>query len=282
VKREAVVKIHIGINGAAGRMGQRLVHLSREDPELVLVAALEAPGHPRLGEDMGELCGLGPLGVAVRSDVPLSERLDVLIDFSAPEGTMTVLPLCVDRRIPLVVATTGHSAEQKRQIEGAAHHTALLMAPNMSLSVNVLFQLVRQAAQLLRDKDFDVEIVERHHRFKKDAPSGTALHFARIVQEAMGGGDMRHGREGLTGERPRQEIGMHALRVGDNVGEHAIIFSTLGETLELTHKGHTRDSYARGTLLAAKFLASKPAGWYTMNDVLGLPGTLPASEGRGS
>src|SRR5207248_2188457 len=137
-----VVKIHIGINGVAGRMGQRLVHLSREDPELTLVAALEAPGHPRLGQDIGEVCGLGPLGVPIRADVPLSTRVDVLLDFSVPEGTMTILPLCVDRRIPLVVATTGHTAEQKRDIETAAHHTALLMAPNMSLAVNVLFQLV--------------------------------------------------------------------------------------------------------------------------------------------
>src|SRR5262249_43223465 len=143
-------------------------------------------------------------------------------------------------------------------------------APNMSLSVNVLFQLVRQAAALLQGKDFDVEIIERHHRFKKDAPSGTALHFARVVQEAVGGGDLKHGREGLTGERPRAEIGMHAIRVGDNVGEHTIIFSTLGETLELVHKGSSRDSYARGALEAAKFLASKPPGRYTMNDVLGI------------
>ena len=264
------MKIPIGINGAAGRMGQRLVHLAREGSDLALVAALEAPGHPCLGRDVGEVCGLGVLGVPICSDVALSERVDVIIDFSAPAGTMAVLPLCVERRIPLVVATTGHTAEQVRALEGAAHHTALLMAPNMSLSVNVLFQLVRQAAELLRGKDFDVEIVERHHRFKKDAPSGTALHFAHLVREAMGGGEVRHGREGLTGERPRQEIGMHALRVGDNVGEHTIIFSTLGETLELVHKGHSRDSYARGALLAAKFLAGKPAGRYAMTDVLGL------------
>ncbi len=183
---------------------------------------------------------------------------------------MAVLPMCLQQTVPLVVATTGHSAEQKREIEAAAHQTALLMAPNMSLAVNVLFRLVRQAAELLAGKGFDVEVVERHHRFKKDAPSGTALHFARVVQEAMGQTAIRHGREGLVGERPPHEIGVHAIRVGDNVGEHAIIFSTLGETLELTHKGHTRDSYARGALLAAKALAGKPPGRYTMNDVLGL------------
>jgi 4-hydroxy-tetrahydrodipicolinate reductase len=263
------MKTHIGINGAAGRMGQRLVCLAREDVELTVTAALESAKHPAAGRDVGEVCGLGPIGVAVRPDVPLNERLDVMIDFSAPEGTMLVLPVCVERRIPLVVATTGHTPEQRREIEAAAHQTALLMAPNMSLSVNVLFALCKQAATLLRGKDFDVEIVERHHRFKKDAPSGTAMHFARIIQEVIGG-DLKHGREGISGERPRTEIGMHALRVGDNVGEHTIVFSTLGETLELTHKGHTRDSYARGALLAAKFLANKPAGRYTMNDVLGI------------
>jgi len=144
------------------------------------------------------------------------------------------------------------------------------MAPNMSLSVNVLLRLVSEAARLLAGKDFDVEIVERHHRYKKDSPSGTALQFARIVQEAMGQAELKHGREGLVGERPRGEIGMHALRVGDNVGEHTIIFSTLGETLELTHRGHTRDSYARGALLAAKFLAASRRGANGMEDVLGL------------
>jgi 4-hydroxy-tetrahydrodipicolinate reductase len=264
------MKTILGINGAAGRMGQRLVHLIGEDNELTLGAALEAANHPRLGQDIGELAGLGKLGVPIRADLPRDLRLDALIDFSMPEGTMAVLPWCVERRLPLVVATTGHTAEQRREIESAAHQTAVLMAPNMSLSVNVLFQLVRQAATLLKGKGFDVEIVERHHRFKKDAPSGTALHFARIVQEVMGQTELRHGREGLVGERPPHEIGMHALRIGDNVGEHTIIFSTLGETLELVHKGHTRDSYARGALAAAKFLAGKQPGQYTMNDVLGL------------
>ena len=263
------MKIRLGINGAAGRMGQRMVCLSREDPELAVSAALEAPGHPAQGKDVGEVCGLGPIGAPVRSEIPLGHPVDVLIDFSVPEATLKVLPVCVDRRIPIVIATTGLSPEQRREIESAAHHVAVLMAPNMSLSVAVLFALCRQAAALLKDKDFDVEIVERHHRYKKDAPSGTAMQFARIVQEVMGG-ELRHGREGITGERPRGEIGMHALRVGDNVGEHTVIFSTLGETLELTHKGHTRDSYARGALAAAKFLAGKPAGRYAMNDVLGI------------
>jgi 4-hydroxy-tetrahydrodipicolinate reductase len=260
----------IGINGACGRMGQRIAQLAHQDSELAIGAALEAAGHPQLGRDIGELAGLGTLGVPVRSEVAPDQRLDVMIDFSLPEGTKAVLPVCVQRRIPLVVATTGHTAAQKEEIEAAAHETALLLAPNMSLAVNVLMSLVSQAAKMLRDKGFDVEILERHHRFKKDSPSGTALQFARIVQEAMGQTQLRHGREGLVGERPPHEIGVHALRVGDNVGEHTIIFSTLGETLELAHRANTRDCYARGALLAAKFLANRPAGRYSMNDVLGL------------
>jgi 4-hydroxy-tetrahydrodipicolinate reductase len=264
------MKTTIGINGACGRMGQRLVALAREDKELALGAALEAAGHPQQGKDVGEVAGIGPIGVPVRSELPVEQRLDAVIDFSQPEGTMTVLPVCVQRRIPLVVATTGHSPAQRRDIEEAAHDVALLMAPNMSLAVNVLMSLVRQAAEALKDKGFDVEILERHHRFKKDSPSGTALHIARLVQEAMGQTRLRHGREGLVGERPAEEIGVHAIRVGDNVGEHTIVFSTLGETLELTHRAHARDCYARGALQAAKFLAGKPAGRYTMNDVLGI------------
>jgi 4-hydroxy-tetrahydrodipicolinate reductase len=180
------------------------------------------------------------------------------------------LPTCTARRIPLVVATTGHTAAQKREIEAAAHETAILFAPNMSLVVNLLFKLVKLTAETLKGKGFDAEIVERHHRFKKDSPSGTAAHFAEIIREAQGGGKFVHGREGIVGERTADEIGVHAVRGGDNVGEHTIIFTTLGETLELVHKGHSRDSYARGALLAAKFLAAKGAGRYTMADVLGL------------
>jgi 4-hydroxy-tetrahydrodipicolinate reductase len=260
----------IGITGVCGRMGQRILQLAQGDPQLVVAATLEMPGHPHRGRDAGEVAGVGKIDVLIRPELPIDQRLDVMIDFSAPEGTMAVLPVCVQRRIPLVVATTGHTAAQREEIEAAAHQTALLMAPNMSLAVNVLMMLVQQAAKALRDKNFDVEILERHHRFKKDSPSGTALHFARLVQDVMGQTGVRHGREGLVGERPTNEIGVHAIRVGDNVGEHTIIFSTLGETLELTHRAHTRDCYARGALQAAKFLAGKPAGRYTMKDVLGL------------
>ena len=264
------MKIHIGINGVCGRMGQRLIALAREDPALTVVAALDAAGHPSLGRDAGEIAGTGPLGIAVAAEVPLHTRVDVIVDFSMPDGTMTVLKTCLARKIPLVVATTGHTPEQRREIEAAAHETAILMAPNMSLVVNVLFKLTQTAAQLLTGYGYDVEIVERHHRFKKDSPSGTALHFAKLIQDVQGQTELRHGREGVVGERPAHEIGLHAVRAGDNVGEHTIIFSTLGETMELVHKGHSRDAYAKGALQAAKFLAGKPAGRYSMSDVLGL------------
>ena len=264
------MKTIIGVNGACGRMGKRIVQLAHEDKELAIGAALEFPGHPDQSKDAGVVAGIGAIDVPVSTCIPADRRLDVVVDFSTPEGTMAALSICVPRRIPLVVATTGFTLAQKAEIEEAAHETALLMAPNMSLAVNVLMSLVKRAAELLRDKNFDVEILERHHRFKKDSPSGTALHFAKIVQDAMGQTQLRHGREGLVGERPAHEIGVHAIRVGDNVGEHTILFSTLGETLELSHRAHARDCYVRGALQAAKFLANRPAGRYTMNDVLGL------------
>jgi len=265
------MKTSIAVNGACGRMGKRILQLAHEDPSLKIVAALDAAGHPDLGKDAGELAGLGRLGVEVVSSLPNHTRVDAVIDFSMPEGSMVVLKTCIDRGIPIVVATTGFTPEQRQEIESAAHHTAVLLAPNMSLVVNVLFKLVREAAKALQDKGFDAEIIERHHRFKKDSPSGTAIHFAKVIQEVWGEDfAIQHGREGLVGERPAKEIGMHAVRAGDNVGEHTIVFSTLGETMELVHKGHTRDAYVRGALAAAKFLAGRPAGRYSMEDVLGL------------
>jgi 4-hydroxy-tetrahydrodipicolinate reductase len=264
------MKTLIGINGACGRMGQRLIALASEDHHLGISAALDAARHPKIGTDAGELAGVGSLGVKIAAELPLTTRIDVMVDFSQPDGTMAVLGLCIARRIPLVVATTGHSAVQRNEIEAAAHETAILFAPNMSLVVNVLFKLTQIAAKLLKGHGYDVEIIERHHRFKKDSPSGTALHFAKIVQDEQGQTQLRHGREGAIGERPAHEIGIHSIRAGDNVGEHEIIFSAIGETMELVHKSHSRDAYARGALQAAKFLAGRPAGRYTMKDVLGL------------
>jgi 4-hydroxy-tetrahydrodipicolinate reductase len=264
------MKIQYVMNGACGRMGRRIVALGHEDPRFHLTAAVDNPKHPDLGKDAGELAGVNRLNIPVTANPPAGQKIDVAIDFSTPEGTMEILDVCVALQVPLVIATTGFEEHHKAAIAAAAKKTAILFSPSMSLVVNLLFKLTHEAGTALRGKGFDVEIVERHHRFKKDAPSGTAVQFAKIVQNAMAQEKIVHGREGLVGERPASEIGMHAIRGGDNVGEHTIIFTALGETMELVHKGSSRDSYARGALLAAAFLAGKPAGNYTMADVLGL------------
>ncbi|MBS0261949.1 MAG: 4-hydroxy-tetrahydrodipicolinate reductase [Planctomycetes bacterium] len=262
-------KFTLGVNGAAGRMGQRIVALAHADPKLDVTAALEAPGHPQLGKDAGELAGLGKIGVPVAA--ALSDRVDVIIDFSSPRGAVAAAKLCAERQIPLVVATTGLEGADRETVLSAAQMTPVLISPSMSLAVNLTMKLVREAARLLRQipDGVDVEIIERHHRYKEDAPSGTALKFGQIVAEEMGQTDHVHGRHGRPGARPRCEIGYHALRVGDNVGEHSIVFGMLGETIDLTVKGSTRDCYAYGALAAAKFLVTKKPGLYSMADVLG-------------
>lgn len=262
--------IQVAVNGAAGRMGQRIVALTQADPELRLVAAVESPTSPRLGHDAGEVAGIGPLGVTISAS--LEVRPDVVIDFSTPEGLVHVAAVCGERRIPLVGATTGLNPSQRAAVVAASQQTPVLLAPSMSLAVNLAMKLVREAARALKDlpSGVDVEIVERHHRFKEDAPSGTALRFGEIVAAEMGQTEHRHGRHGQVGRRPRGEIGYHAVRTGDNVGEHQIIFGMMGETLEVYVRGHTRDSYAYGALAAAKFLATRPPGLYSMADVLGL------------
>ncbi len=263
-------KLRLGVNGAGGRMGQRIVALASKDPELIVSAALENAKSPSIGKDAGELAGIGKIGVLVSSQ--LDQPVDVIIDFSVPAGAIAAARLCDEATIPLVIATTGLTPEQREAIIAISHKTPLLMAPSMSLAVNVAMQLVREAGRLLKSvpEGVDVEIVERHHRFKEDAPSGTALHFGKIVAEEMGQTNHIHGREGRPGLRPRDEIGYHALRTGDNVGEHTIVFGLMGETLEVTVRGHTRDSYAYGALSAAKFLVKQQPGLYSMRDVLGL------------
>lgn len=260
----------IAIHGAAGRMGRRLVALAAADPGLTLAAAVARPGHAHLGADAGELAGVGRVGVPVTAELPAGVDIRCVIDFSSTEGTATLLPACLERGLPVVVATTGFDAAGRAAVAAAAARIPVLLAPNTSLVVNLLFKLTRLTAESLAGKGFDVEIIERHHRLKKDSPSGTAARFAAICKESMGLTTEAHGREGLLGERPMTEIGVHAVRTGDNVGEHTIVFGAPGETLELVHKGTSRDSYARGALLAAAFLAGKPAGAYTMADVLGL------------
>jgi 4-hydroxy-tetrahydrodipicolinate reductase len=260
----------VAIHGATGRMGTRLIQLVAADPELTLAGALDRPGHPRIGQDVGPSVGLGELGVPIRAAEAGWSGADVVVDFSTPAAALALAARCAADRVPLVVGTTGFEPEQRRDVEAVAATIPLLIASNFSRAVNLLMHLSAVAAKALGDAA-DVEVVERHHRFKKDAPSGTALRLAEVVARELGLGpeSYAHGRAGLVGERPRAEIGLHALRTGDNPGEHTVVFGLLGECLELTHRALNRDGFARGALDAAKFLAGKPPGLYTMADLLG-------------
>lgn len=260
--------IRIAIHGAAGRMGQRLVAMTSADSELLVVAAIDAAGHPRLGEDAGSVAGVKALGIPVADH--FDAAVDVLIDFSLPAAAEKIIEACRKRKIPLIEATTGLDERQMDGLRTAAQEIPILWSPSMSLAVNLTMKLAEVAAQALADRDADVEIIERHHRFKEDSPSGTALKFGQIIAAAMGQTVERHGRQGQLGQRQHQEIGFHAVRAGDNPGEHSIVFGMLGETIELNVRATSRDCYAAGALAGAKFLAGKPAGLYGMNDVLGL------------
>ena len=262
--------IRIGINGAAGRMGQRLLALAAADPDLKVVAALEHAAHRQLGTDAGTIAGVGPIGVVLSSS--LAVPVDVVVDFSVPKATAAILAACLQKRVPLVVATTGLPDELQGKVRDAGKTIPVLWAPSMSLAVNLAMKLSETAARALADhpSGVDVEIIERHHRYKEDAPSGTALKFGEIIAGVMGQAEHRHGRSGRPGQRPHGEIAYHAVRTGDNPGEHTIIFGLLGETLELAVRAGSRDCYAHGALAAAKFLAGKQPGLYSMNDVLGL------------
>ncbi len=266
----ATTALAIGIHGATGRMGTRLIQLIQADPSLRLGAAIDRPDHPQIGEDVGALCGVGPLGVPLTAGPEPGVALDAMIDFSLPAATLALVGPCRQRGTPLIVGTTGFDPGQRRAVEAAADRIPVLIAANFSKAVNLLIRLAGDAARVLGDAA-DVEIVERHHHFKKDAPSGTALRLAEEVGRAIGSGPDRyaHGRHGQVGERPRGEIGLHALRAGDNPGEHTVVFGLPGECLELSHRALNRDGFARGALDAAKFLAGKPPRLYTMSDLIG-------------
>lgn len=258
----------VAIHGAAGRMGRRLVALAVADPELELVSAIDAPNHPELGSDAGVLAGVAPTGVLLSAK--LDVEADVMVDFSLPEATESVLQMCLDAKLPVVFATTGLSEEQLAKLTAAAEVIPVLRSPSMSMAVNLAMKLSETAARALKDQDADVEILERHHRFKEDSPSGTALKFGQIIADVMGQSNHVHGREGRIGARPHGEIGYHAIRVGDNPGEHTIVFAMLGEMFEMTVRATSRDCYAQGAFAAAKFLAGKEPGLYGMEDILGL------------
>ena len=262
--------ISIGIHGAGGRMGQRLVALGAADDQLEIAAALESPEHPRLGEDAGLVAGCQQLDVPLA--VKLTTEVAVMIDFSVPAALPGVVQLSTNQSIPLVVATTGLDDDQERLLRETAEKIPLVWAPNMSMAVNLTMQLTAQAARVLGSvaTGVDAEVIDRHHRYKEDSPSGTALKFGQIIADGMGQTEHVHGRDGILGPRSQAEIGYHALRVGDNPGEHTIVFGMLGETIELTVRATSRDCYAFGALAAARYLADRDPGLYSMTDVLGL------------
>ncbi|MEL7499434.1 MAG: 4-hydroxy-tetrahydrodipicolinate reductase [Planctomycetota bacterium] len=261
--------IKLAINGAAGRMGARLIDLASSNDQFEIVAAVEPQSHPKSGSDAGQLAGIGDLGIQIGP--AFSDETQVVIDFSTPEGADRAIDYCDQKGIGLVMATTGLKPETTAAIESAAANIPIVFAPSMSLAVNLSMKLVEMAGTALKDHSsgVDVEIIERHHRFKVDSPSGTALRFGQIVAEAMGQTNHQHGREGLIGQRPANEIGYHAVRAGDNPGEHTILFGMLGETIELKVAASNRDCYAAGALAAAAFVANTKPGLYSMYDVLG-------------
>ncbi len=254
--------LKVGIHGAAGRMGTRLIQLVAADPELELGAALEHAGHQKLGEDAGTLAGVSSLRVALASEVTPNAALDVMVDFSLPEGSLEIARVCARQKIPLVVGTTGFSPNQRAELESLAAHTPILIAPNMSRAVNLLMRLASETARTLGTQA-DIAIIERHHRTKKDAPSGTALRLAEFARKGLAAAAGDKTKPAVT------EISMHALRVADSPGEHTVVFAMMGETIELSHRALNRDGFARGALDAAKFLAGQPAGLYSMENVLG-------------
>ena len=260
--------IRVAINGACGRMGKRLVAVAHSQKDMQVVAAIEAPGHPDVKRDAGAVAGIGDIGVEVECQLTVSA--DVMIDFSSPEATVEHTERCAERGIACVIGTTGISDAQQQRLRGVTESVPVLLAPNMSVGVNVAFEAASMLAQALGE-DFDVEIVETHHRMKKDAPSGTALGFAERIAEALGrdlAKDAVYGRQGMVGERGAKEIGIHAVRAGDVVGEHTIIFASQGERVELTHRATNRDIFVNGAVRMARILVGKKPGLYSVKNLL--------------
>lgn len=266
-------KIRLAIPGAAGKMGRMILKVISEHPEVELVAAVERPGSVHLGKDAGLVAGLGELGVPIQSELDAAlSGADVIIDFTAPAATAWTVSRAAEHEVAVVIGTTGLGEAEKRAVWQASERIPIVLSANMSLGVNVLFGLLGQAARALGD-EYDVEIVELHHRQKKDAPSGTALAMASAVAEALER-DLakvaRYGREGQVGARTTDEIGVLAVRGGDIVGEHTAYFCGLGERLEITHRASSRETFARGAVRAAVWLGDRDPGLYDMQDVLGL------------
>ena len=265
--------IKVIVAGAAGRMGSRLVALLKESTALTLAGAIEGKGHHALGEDAGEAAGVGKSGVPITDNLPrLLERGEVVIDFSAPEATLGHLRAVAEQRRAMVIGTTGFNAAQLEELKSLARQVPCVCSPNMSVGVNLIYKVISEMARILGE-DYDIEVIEAHHRLKKDAPSGTALKIAEVLAQAVNR-DLNqvgvYARKGLIGERKKQEIGIQTIRAGDIVGDHTILFGGMGERIEVTHRASSRDTFARGALRAARWIVTQPPGLYDMMDVLNL------------
>jgi len=261
------------IAGAAGRMGTRLVALLKESTTLTLAGAIEGKGHQALGEDAGEIAGCGKTGIRITEDLTaLLKEGEVVIDFSAPDATLNHLRAASQHRRAMVIGTTGLSASEFEELKSTTCHIPCVFSPNMSVGVNVLYKVIGEMAKTLGD-EYDIEVIEAHHRLKKDAPSGTALKIAEVLAKAVKR-DLNqvgvYARKGLIGERKKQEIGIQTIRAGDIVGDHTVLFGGMGERIEVTHRASSRDTFARGALRAAGWVVKQQPGLYDMMDVLNL------------
>jgi 4-hydroxy-tetrahydrodipicolinate reductase len=261
------------VTGVAGRMGGRIVHLMEAAAGLQLVGAVESPGHAALGKDVGEVVGLPPKGVKVTDSLAeVLPQAEVVIEFTHPEPSLSHLHQVADANKAMVLGTTGFSPPQIAEIQALASRAHLVFAPNMSVGVNLMFKVVADIAGVLAE-GYDVEIVEAHHRLKKDAPSGTAIKLGQVIAHALGRELEKTGvyaRHGIIGQRTDTEIGIQTVRAGDIVGEHTVLFGGIGERLEIIHRAHSRDNFARGAVRAALWVVKQPPGLYDMQDVLGL------------
>jgi len=264
------MKCKLVVIGAAGRMGRRILSLAKESDRFDIVAAIEKPGHPDIGKDAGLVAAAGRMNLDLGTEFP--SGADVAVDFSQPEAANKTIDYCAENSVALVLGTTGLSKEHRKKIKTASGKVPILYATNMSVGMNVLFSLVGNVAKLLGE-EYDIEIIEQHHRFKKDAPSGSALTLAESICKATARDfpqALTHGRSGKDALRQKGTIGMHAIRAGDITGEHLVIFGTLGETITVSHSAHSRDTFARGALRAAEWLVGKKPALYSMADVLGI------------
>ncbi len=263
----------VAICGAGGRMGRTLIQACADDPDVTLSAAVEAPDSDYVGMDAGTLAGTGVSGIKIsRSVTDCAGAFDVMVDFTLPEASLGNIEACAKIKAKAVVGTTGFDENQRSRIAELAKTTAVVLAPNMSVGVNLCFKLIDLAASVLGD-EVDVEIIEAHHRHKVDAPSGTAVRMGEIIASALGRDLARcavYGREGHTGERKRETIGFETVRAGDIVGEHTVMFAGTGERVEIVHRASSRLNFARGALRAARWLSRRDSGLYDMQDVLGL------------